>query len=199
MFSSFSCTVSWDCQEFQAVCLWKPWGVLGEESDMTTCILRGLWEPGGSSSPSLEPVASNSGHCPGELLSCTRRGGNSAAQPVAALASRLSCHPSLPCPACRYFQNVSVGTLCCLHPGQWLTSGSARREPRGRGAAQPWHVGAPITAHDVHRYQADANCLLPALSANFYSSPTSPSPRPPDSPQSNVHGLWCGSYPLVCT
>lgn len=91
------------------VCLWKPWGVLGEESDMTTCILRGPWEPGGSSSSSSEPVASNSGHCPGRSLSCAGRGGNSAAKPIAALASRLSCHPPLPLPNLQVFPECLCG------------------------------------------------------------------------------------------
>lgn len=160
---------------------------------MTTCILRGPWEPGGSSFPSSEPVASNSGHCPGGSLSCARRGGNSAAKPVAALASRLGCHPPLPLPTLQVFPECLCGHAVLSSPRQWLTSGSARREPRGRGAAQPWHVGAPITAHEVHRYQADVNCLLPALSAHFHSSPTTSSPRPQGSPQNNVHGLQCGS------
>lgn len=140
-------------------CLWETLGEggLGEESDRTTCILRGPQSL--EAAPSLQPVASNSGHCPGRSLSCARRGGSQQPGLLQPWLPVSAVTLSPPCPPCRYFQNVSVGTLCCLHPGQWLTSGSTRREPKGRGAAQPWHVGAPITAHEVHRPQADVNCL----------------------------------------
>lgn len=182
-----------DCQEFQAVCVYgRPWGVLGEESDMTTCILRGPWEPGGSSFPSSEPVASNSGHCPGGSLSCARRGGNSAAKPVAALASRLGCHPPLPLPTLQVFPECLCGHTVLSSP-RAMANLWQRKEGTKRQGCRTALVGAPITAHEVHRYQADVNCLLPALSAHFHSSPTTSSPRPQGSPQNNVHGLQCGS------